>query len=85
MVKLPPLSPDLTPIENVFSMLAREYSKIFDELSFDNYPKNKKDNFALIKQAWANLDNEKVKKVYFSFTNRLVKVQAANGLNNLKL
>lgn len=85
MVKLPPLSPDLTPIENVFSMLAREYSKIFDNLSVEDYPKCKKDNFDLIKQAWANLDNEKVKKVYFSFTNRLIKVQAADGLNNLKL
>lgn len=85
MVKLPPLSPDLTPIENCFSMLAREYSKLFDELNESRYPKNKMDTFVLIKKAWSNVDNEKVKKIYFTFTDRLHKVKAAEGLNNLKL
>lgn len=85
MVKLPPLSPDLTPIENVFSQLAREYNKLFDELDEKSYPKCKMDTFRLIQTAWINLDNEKVKKIYFSFNNRLHKVKANNGLNNLKL
>lgn len=85
MVKLPPRSPDLTPIENCFSMLAREYSKIFDGLTEKQYPKTKSENFRYIKMAWDNLDNEKVKKVYFSFYDRLHKVKAAEGLNNFKL
>jgi len=84
MVKLPPLSPDLTPIENVFSLLAREYSKLFDNLVPSQYPKCKMSTFNIIKQAWENVDNEKVKKIYFSFYDRLHKVKRAQGLNNFK-
>lgn len=85
LVKLPPLSPDLTPIENCFSLLAKEYSKLFDELPTNAYPKTKAQNFEYIKIAWANVDNDMVKKIYFTFTNRLHKVKAANGLNNINL
>ena len=85
LVKFPARSPDLTPIENVLSLLSREYSKLFDKLKEDYYPKNKADTFRYVQMAWSNVDNEQVKKIYFSFMSRLLAVHQAGGKNNLKL
>lgn len=83
LMKFPARSPDINPIENVLSFLSKEYSKLFDKLKYDYYPKNKKDTFNLLKMAWRNLDNDLVKKIYFSFYSRLLKVKEKKGMNNI--
>lgn len=85
LVKFPARSPDLTPIENVLSLLSREYSKVFDKLKDDYLPKNKSDTFRYVKLAWDRVENEQVKKIYFTFVNRLLEVRKIGGKNNLKL
>ena len=85
LVKFPARSPDLTPIENVLSLLSREYSNLLEKLKEDYLPKNKADTFGLVRRAWQSLDNEKVKKIYFSIADRLLAVRKIDGKNHLKL
>lgn len=85
LVKFPARSPDITPIENVLSLLSREYSKLFDKLKEDYHPKNKADTFRYVQMAWEKVDNNQVKKIYFSFLDRLLTVYQAGGMNNMKL
>lgn len=76
----PPLSPDLNPIENVHHLLQNEMN---DELTrLEKKPKNKKEVFAILKECWTRVDNEVVKKIYFSFYGRLSKVKDRQGSNN---
>lgn len=69
----PPLSPDLNPVENVHHLLQVELNKELTNL--DIKPKNKADVFALCKECWERVDNNVVKKIYFSFYSRLEKVK----------
>jgi len=76
----PPLSPDLNPIENVHHLLQNEMN---DELTrMEKMPRNKQEVFALLKDCWTRVDNEVVKKIYFSFYGRLSKVKERLGSNN---
>lgn len=76
----PPLSPDLNPIENIHHLLQNEMN---DELTLlEKKPKNKKEVFSILKQCWTRVDNEVVKKIYFSFYGRLSKVIERQGSNN---
>ena len=79
-MKWPPLSPDLNPIENVHHLLQNEMN---DELTVrERKPKNKKEVFDILKECWTRVDNEVVKRIYFSFYGRLQKVKDRQGSNN---
>ena len=92
MVNWPANSCDLNPQENVWSMLDKIKEKEIEKRARKNnksktlrVPKNKKEMFALLKECWNKLDNEAVRNAYFSFLNRLEKVQKINGGNNYNL
>ena len=82
-VKLPALSPDLNCIENCHPLIQDKLDEILT-LS-KRHPKNKKELFSLLRKCWDKVDNNKVKKIYFSFLDRCLKVQNVGGKNNLKL
>ena len=56
----PPLSPDLNPIEQVWSLCMIEHRKV---LNFSRKPKNPVQTFSLIQKAWDQIDNYKVIKI----------------------
>lgn len=64
----PPKSPDLNPIENCWALLEAEKNSRIDNLIINKkpLPKNKKEMFELLKDCWLSIDNEKVKKIYYS-------------------
>lgn len=80
-VEWPPLSPDLNPIENVWSVLMIEYRKI---LNIADPPRNSTQTFTLIKKAWENLNNDLVIKIFNSFEKKLNLVRSKNGCNKHK-
>lgn len=78
----PPYSPDLNPVENVWSLINREKNKILDKIKLDEYPKNKKEGLLLIKKAFENVKNEDVINCYNSFKSRMKLVLLHEGDNN---
>lgn len=78
--KWPPYSPDLNPIENVWSLVDIEKNKLIDKLK--RIPKDKKESFKLIQKAWDMVPNQSVINCYRSFENRLKMVIEKNGDND---
>lgn len=84
ILKWPPYSPDLNPLENIWALLNRAKNHELEEriqLGID-LPKNKKQMFEFLKICWQNLDNKIVKDAFKSFENRLKKVVENQGRNN---
>ena len=79
-ISWPALSPDLSPIEQVWHLCQVE----LDRLLLSCKPKNKTQLFTLVKGAWANIDNQKVLNIYHSFQRRCAVVKRLRGKNNSK-
>lgn len=85
LVNWPPNSPDLNPVEHVWSLLNRMVKKCLKKLqNTPHFPKNKKEHWDLIRACWTHLDNQKVVRIYQSFARRLAVVRADGGQNNNK-
>lgn len=66
----PALSPDMNPIENVWSLLMKEYRKVLNNSR--KPPRNPTQTFSLIKIAWNNLNNQHVANIFNSFEKKYV-------------
>lgn len=77
-LKWPAKSPDLNPIENVNSLIQRQLNDLLEKFR----PKNKKELFLLIRQAYKKVPNQKVINCYNSFNSRCLKVWELKGRNN---
>lgn len=73
----PPLSPDMNPVENVWSLLSAAVKERLNKLK--TLPKNKKQMWGVIKKCWTQLDNQKVINIYNSVENRLKEVKSKKG------
>lgn len=84
VVDWPEYSPDLNPIENCWSLLDRQKNLEIDKRIQNGQPlpKNKREFFILLKECWSKVDNDQVKKIYFSFFERLKLVIKNKGNNN---
>lgn len=80
----PARSPDLSPIENCWSLLDKKKNKEIDNLLKLNLPlpKNKSEMFILLKKCWNSIDNETVIKMHSSFYSRLSLAIQNEGKNN---
>lgn len=76
----PPYIPDLSPIENVWSLVDIEKNKLVDKLQ--RPPKDKKESFKLIQKAWDKVSNQSVINCYRSFQERMKMVVDRNGDND---
>lgn len=74
----PPYSLDLNPVENVWALVNKEKCKIEEK----DYPKNKFEDFSLIKKAYENVSNVTVLNCYNSFKNKLKLLLLKDGNNN---
>lgn len=82
-VIFPAKSPDLNCIEQVHVLLQR---KLDEFLTFTKSPpKNKKQLLRVLKLCWERVDNESVKRIYFSFLDRCLQVYKLKGNNNVNL
>lgn len=85
IVDWPANSPDLNPVEHVWTQLNRLVKTALRKLyGTPHFPKNKKEHWNLIRACWAHLDNQKVIDTYNSFARRLAIVRENNGQNNNK-
>lgn len=71
LLKWPAQSPDLNPIENLWSFMKHELKK--------NNIKSKKDLANKVKQIWENIPNEYIKSLYKSIPKRIEEVLRAKG------
>jgi len=69
--KMPPQSPDLNVIENLWATLKRQVSA--------RYPINSSELWAFAKDEWENILNEVIHKQYASIPKRLQGVLKNNG------
>ena len=70
----PPQSPDLNPIENVWSILKGGLWKRRSEI------KNQKDTWRIAQEIWYNISDEIIKKMYRSLPDRCMKVARLQGM-----
>lgn len=77
----PPRSPDLNPVENLWSFLDKEKNNKLDTLKKKDRPKNKKETFELLKECYDNLNNQVIINCYNSYLERLKMVQKNGGGN----
>lgn len=82
--KWPARSPDLSPLENCWSILERMKNDELDrrEEKKIQKPKNKREMLIMLKQLWSQVDNEMVKRIWNSFIRRMKLVVQHNGKNN---
>lgn len=80
LVNWPPNSPDLNPVEHVWTLLNRLVKRKMRKW----LPKNKQQMWRLIKNCWTHVKNEHVVRIYDSFMARLLVVKANRGSNNNK-
>lgn len=76
----PALSPDLNPIEKMWSLTQQE----LDKLLIKTKPKNERQLFTLIRKAWDNVENEKAIKIYSTFLSTCQIVLDHKGHNNFR-
>ncbi len=80
LVDLPPYSPDLNPIENVWKLLKEKICEKYPELA--GLPKNQASMHLLIRaavEAWEDMEEEMLDGLALSMDRRLQAVIAANG------
>ncbi|VVT53887.1 uncharacterized protein SAPINGB_P003800 [Magnusiomyces paraingens] len=80
LVDLPPYSPDLNPIENIWKLLKEEICKRFPELSLlpqNNQSLNKLCEAAV--EVWEDFHQDLINKLVLSMPRRLQAVVDANG------
>lgn len=80
----PPYSPDMNPMENCWFLIDKLKNEALDERVKlgQKLPANKKDMFVLLQECWSKLDNNIVKKIYFSFRKRLINCLIKRGRNH---
>ena len=72
----PPKSPDLNPIENVWTLMQHRLNKHFDE---SGEPSNANELFSLIERVWNGIGVETLKSLYASMTKRVQGVIDSEG------
>jgi transposase len=80
LLEWPPCSPDLSPIENVWSLLKRQLRKRYPHLR--NLKDNRRDRaiFAeCVDQTWRDIPQHKIRGLLESLPNRLRAVIRARG------
>ena len=73
-IKWPPQSPDLNPIENLWSILKEGLWRRRSEI------KNEKDTWKIAQELWSKIPEELVKKIYRSLSERCTKIVQAEGM-----
>jgi transposase len=69
----PAQSPDMNPIENLWDIIDRKIRKRTEK------PKNKEELWAAVREEWYALDNEVVRNLYLSMTDRIGDLKNAKG------
>ena len=70
-IDFPPYSPDLNPIENIWSILKQNVSK--------RQPKDKKSLIKVVKEEWKKIDNDLLKRIIDTMEQRLKQVIKQKG------
>jgi transposase len=73
VMEWPAQSPDLNPIENLWEIIDKKIRKRTVKAS------NCNELWEIIKEEWANIDEEIVRKLYISMTTRISKLYEADG------
>ena len=75
---------DLNPVENCWSIIDRDKNEELDRRDEEKLPKpkNKFEMLIMLKELWSKVDNEVVKRIYYSFARRMKLVLLNKGKNN---
>lgn len=76
----PALSPDLNPIEKMWSLTQVE----LDKLLINTKPRNERQLFTLIKKAWNSIKNDVAIRIYNTFISNCQFVIDNEGKNNFR-